>query len=232
MQNYDIFLVDADNTLLDFHKSSVLAICGAFESLGLECPDEYLQKYSVFNESLWQRLERKELTREELMKNRFIWFLQELGLTQIDGAEFNQKYIEALSTRPVFIDGAEEFMQKLREKGRLYIVTNGTEYIQKSRFDILDLWNKVDGVFISQTAGADKPDKKFTDYVLARIKDFSIDRAVWIGDSLSADIRAANDANIASIGYNPEKTMLAENAPTPTYIAENFQKILSILGIN
>ena len=47
MQNYDIFLVDADNTLLDFHKSSVLAICGAFESLGLECPDEYLQKYGA-----------------------------------------------------------------------------------------------------------------------------------------------------------------------------------------
>lgn len=232
MNNYNIFLVDADNTLLDFHKSSVLAIRGAFERLGVECTDEYLDKYAIFNEGLWQRLERKELTREELMQNRFIWFLKELGLTQIDGALFNQKYIEALSTTPVFIDGAEEFMRKLRENGRLYIVTNGTEYIQKSRFDILNLWNKVDGVFISQTAGADKPDKKFTEYVLARIKDFSINRAIWIGDSLSADIRAANDANIASIWYNPQKTALPKNAPNPTYVVENFEEILAILGIN
>lgn len=232
MLNYDIFLVDADNTLLDFHKSSGLAICGAFESLGIQCSDEYLRKYASFNDSLWLRLERKELTREALMKNRFKWFLEELGLFEIDGEEFNRKYIEALSTRPVFIDGAEEFMKKLRENGRIYIVTNGTEYIQKSRFDILDLWNKVDGVFISQTVGADKPDKRFTDFVLSKIDNFSLERAVWIGDSLSADIKAANDANISSVWYNPEKKALPKNSPVPSFIADNFEKILSILGIN
>ena len=90
----------------------------------------------------------------------------------------------------------------------------------------------MDGVFISQTAGADKPDKKFTDYVLARIKDFSINRAVWIGDSLSADIRAANDANITSIWYNPQKTPLPTNEAKPTYVVGDFEEILSILGIN
>ena len=82
MKKYDVFLVDADNTLLDFHKSAMLAIRDTFEHFGVECKEEYLKKYEIFNESLWQKLERKELTREELMNNRFSWFFQEIGLTR------------------------------------------------------------------------------------------------------------------------------------------------------
>ena len=120
----------------------------------------------------------------------------------------------------------------MRENGRIYIVTNGTESIQKRRFDILNLWDKVDGVFISQAVGADKPDIKFTERVIAQIKDFNSARAIWIGDSLSADIKGANLANIHSIWYNPQKISLKENDPKPTYIADGFEKILSILQIN
>ena len=232
MKKYDIFLVDADNTLLDFHKSAILAIRDTFELLGVECKEEYLKKYEVFNERLWRRLERKELSRDVLMNNRFTWFFQELGLTELDGKKFNEKYIITLSNRPTYFDGAEEFLKILRENGRVYIVTNGTEYIQKTRFDILGLWDKVDDVFISQSVGADKPDILFTNRVIVKIENFDNVRAVWIGDSLSADIKAANDSNIDSIWYNPQKTALQSDAAKPTYVAENFKKILSILQIN
>ena len=232
MKKYDIFLVDADNTLLDFHKSAMLAIRDTFEMFGVDCKKEYLDKYESFNEKLWQRLEKKELTREALMNNRFSWFFEEIGLTELDGNEFNEKYIQTLSNRPTYFDGAEKFLKALRENGRVYIVTNGTESIQKRRFDILNLWDKVDGVFISQAVGADKPDIKFTERVIAQIKDFNSARAIWIGDSLSADIKGANLANIHSIWYNPQKISLKENDPKPTYIVDGFEKILSILQIN
>ncbi len=232
MKKYDVFLVDADNTLLDFHKSAMLAIRDTFEHFGVECKEEYLKKYEIFNESLWQKLERKELTREELMNNRFSWFFQEIGLTELEGDKFNEKYIVTLSNRPTYFDGAEEFLKILRENGRVYIVTNGTEHIQKARFDILGLWDKVEGVFISQAVGADKPDVLFTERVIAQIENFKRDCAVWIGDSLSADIQAANDAGIDSIWYNPQKIALKSNSANPTYIAEDFKKILSILQIN
>ncbi len=232
MKKYDIFLVDADNTLLDFHKSAMLALRDTFELFGVSCKDEYLQKYQAFNDILWAKLEQKELTREELMNNRFTWFFKELGFVDLDGNKFNERYLSTLSNRPTYFDGAEEFIKTLRENGRVYIVTNGTESIQKTRFDILGLWDKVDGVFISQAVGADKPDAKFTEQVIAQIKDFDKNRAVWIGDSLSADIKAANDADIDSIWYNPQKTELQNEDPKPEYIAEGYEKILSILQIN
>lgn len=228
----DIFLVDADNTLLDFHASSFLAIQEALESFSVAWKEEYAEIFTRLNDSLWEKLERKELTRETLVKMRFPLYLKELGLTQIDGDEFNKKYLHLLSTKPLYIAGAEDFLKVLKKNGRVYIVTNGTEWIQKSRFSILGIANWVDGVFVSDSIGADKPDPKYTRYVLEHIDDFERDKAVWIGDSLSADIQAASDANIESIWYNPQGKSLKQNSARPTTIGRDFTEILSILGIN
>ena len=228
----DIFLVDADNTLLDFHASSFLAIKETLASFSIEWQEEYAKIFTRLNDSLWEMLERKEITREKLIKIRFPLYLKELGLSKIDGEEFNEKYLHLLSTRPLYIPGAEEFLKMLKKYGRVYIVTNGTEWIQKSRFSILGIEKLVDGIFVSDTIGADKPDPKYTKYVLNAIDDFHLSRAVWIGDSLSADIQAAVDANIESIWYNQTDKKLKEGGIKPTAIGRSFSEILSILGIN
>ena len=224
----DIFLVDADDTLLDFHGVSETALKEAFVSSKLTWKEEYLQEYKRINDGLWQALERKELSRTELMDRRFHIYLSALGLGEADADSFNREYIRILSTRPVYIDGAEDFLKALKEKGKVYIVTNGTAEIQKSRFTIGKLYEKTDGVFVSQEAGYDKPDRRYTDYVIERIPHFKKERAVWIGDSLTADVKAAQDAGITSIWYNPHKK--AGNGKIfADYQAENYQEILDIL---
>ena len=223
----NIFLVDADDTLLDFHGVSEIALKEAFLLSDIEWKEEYLTKYRQINEGLWQALERKELSRAELMDRRFHIYLAHLGFEKVDATAFNERYIRILSTRPVYIEGAEEFLSALRELGRVYIVTNGTADIQRSRFSICKLYEKADGVFISQEAGYDKPDKRYTDYVVSRIEGFDKERAVWIGDSLSADIQAANDAGITSIWFNPHKK--DRKGYIPDYEGGNYQKILDIL---
>ena len=192
----DIFLVDADDTILDFHGVATKAVKIAFERCNIPWKEEYQREYKTFNDGLWQALERKELTRDELMDKRFHYFLAHLKIDDADGDYFNQCYLDYLSTNPVFFDGAENFLRRLNEMGRVFIVTNGTEWIQKSRFNIIDLWSKAESVFISQQVGYDKPAKEYTDYVMEHIEDFDKSRAVWIGDSLSADIKAANEAKI------------------------------------
>ena len=224
----EIFLVDADYTLLDFHASSALALNHAFEKSGIPYKEEYLTQFSTFNAQLWQRLERKELTRSQLMANRFPMFLQLLNITSVSGEEFNQTFLHYLSTTPIYMDGAKDFLYTLNKHGRVYIVTNGTEWIQKSRFDIAKLWGYAQDVFISDCIGCDKPGKAYTDYVIRHIPNFSKERAIWIGDSLSADIQAANDAEIESIWFNPKKKEL-KGEITPTYQAHSFAEIVDIL---
>lgn len=227
----DIFLVDADGTLLDFEASSLAALKAAFRHFSIEWQEEFADRYFRFNDSLWEKLERKELTRERLHATRFPLFLELLGFTHISGEEFNEIYLQNLSTLPVYFEGAEAFLEKLNQAGRVYIVTNGTAWIQASRFSICGLPKYVKDVFVSEDAGADKPDPKYTAYVEARIPDFDGERAVWIGDSLSADIKAANDRGITAVWYNPKKKPQKAGIHVD-FSAENFAEILDFLQIS
>lgn len=74
MKKYDIFLVDADNTVLDFHASSRAALKAAFESFGKAWTEEYAKKFSVFNDSLWERLERRSSRGKSFSASVFLCF--------------------------------------------------------------------------------------------------------------------------------------------------------------
>ena len=224
----NIFLVDADDTILDFHGASAKAIRYAFSIFNIPWQDEFARVYKRVNDALWESLERRELTREKLIEIRFPLYLKELGVEGVDGDKFNEIYLHYLATNPIYVEGAEEFLKKLGKIGRVYIVTNGTQKIQKSRFEISGLNALVQDVFVSQAIGYDKPAKQYTDYVLSHIPNFTKENAVWIGDSLSADIKAANAANITSIWFNPNKKVLNGQA-NPDFIVDNFKKIFDIL---
>lgn len=224
----DIFLVDADDTVFDFHGASEKALKIAFHDCNIVWKEEYLEKFRRINAGLWEALERRELTRGELMERRFPLYLKHLGLQNADVKAFNEKFLHALANNPIYIDGAKNFLTELNKRGRVFIVTNGTEWIQKSRFEIANLYAYAENTFISDTIGVNKPAKGYTDYVIANIDGFSKDRAVWIGDSLSADIKAANDANITSIWFNPKgKSILGEIMPD--YVVKTFDEALKIL---
>lgn len=222
-----IFLVDADDTILDFHGVSALALRASFSALNIPWQDWYLSEYKRINNELWQALERRALTRSDLMSKRFHWYLAEIGLTEVDGDAFNKEYLHYLSTNPVYFDGAEDFLRTLNAVGRVYIVTNGTYTIQKSRFDISKLWDYAEEVFISEKIGCDKPGKGYSDYVVAHIPNFDKKNCYWIGDSLSADIKAANDLGVTSIWFNPQNKSLNCDI-VPDYNVQNYDEILKI----
>ncbi len=224
----NIFLVDADDTVIDFHGASAQALRVAFEESGISWEERFSIEFKKINDGLWEALERKELTRTELIERRFPFYLKHLNINDVDGNEFNKKYLQYLATHPIYVTGAENFLTELRKMGRVFIVTNGTEWIQKSRFRIAKLYDYAEEAFISDSIGYDKPSKGYTDYVLSHIKDFEREKAVWIGDSLSADIKAANEAGITSIWYNPTQKV-ATNKAKPDYTVDNFEKILKIL---
>ena len=67
-----VILWDIDGTLLNFGMSEKYAIRKCFSTYGLgECTDEMLARYSAINRKYWERLERLELTREQVLVGRF-----------------------------------------------------------------------------------------------------------------------------------------------------------------
>ena len=67
-----VVLWDIDNTLLDFIAAERAAIRKCFSIFDMgECTDEMLAAYSAVNVRWWERLERGERTKPEILLGRF-----------------------------------------------------------------------------------------------------------------------------------------------------------------
>ena len=90
---------------------------------------------------------------------------------------------------------------------RLYIVTNAVASVQRSRLEGSAIASYISGAFISEEAGASKPSAAYFDYVFSHIDGITRDNCLLVGDSLSSDIRGANNAGIPCCWYNPKRRL-------------------------
>lgn len=220
----DIFLLDADETILDFSRSEREAAARVFARHGVSPTKEVLGRYHEINDSLWKALERGEITREKLLVKRFALLFEELGVNaDVEGV--SEEYFSELSACGYLLDGAEVFLNQLSARGRIYIVTNGSAIVQKRRLADTGADAFADGVFISQEIGVYKPSPEYARYVEEHIPDYARERAVWIGDSLTSDMKCAESAGIDFILYAPQGA--TERCAHP--VARSYDELLSVL---
>ncbi len=205
MKKYDVLLFDIDGTIFDFNKSESESIGKLMEYYGIPVTDENRTKYHLINQVWWERLERGEYTREEILRNRFTEFFGGFGIN-IDGAESDSIYRSFLSEGCDLIEGAAEALTYLKDSGRykMYIVTNGVAKTQYRRIEKSGLDKWFDGIFISEEVGSQKPQPEFFDHCLEKMGRCDRENMLIIGDSLTSDIKGGNNAGIDTLWYNPE----------------------------
>lgn len=199
-------LWDIDGTLLDFQKSESYAIKKCFEIFNLgECTDEMIKRYSQINRKYWERLERGEITKPQVLRERFEEFFASEGILfdRIDA--FNDEYQVRLGDKVFFCDNALETVKALVGKVRQYAVTNGTLVAQSRKLTLSGLSDIFDGAFISDKIGFEKPSAEFFDCVRENIGGFEKDGVMIVGDSLTSDIQGGNNAGIICCWYNPNR---------------------------
>lgn len=202
MKKYTTLLFDADGTLMDFKKTEAQALDQTFRKYGVHPTKEILDLYADINHGLWKDFEHGLIDKDTLVTSRFRLLFLELGL-DIDGMAFESDYQPALGRGAFLIDGAYELCRALKPDFRLYIVTNGVSSTQYSRLSASGLDRLMDDVFVSEDAGAQKPQKDFFDYIAARIPGYNPGEALVIGDSLTSDIQGGINAGIDTCWYNP-----------------------------
>ena len=84
MKKYDVLLFDVDGTLLDFDRAEEMGIEGLLEHYGVPVTAENKEKYHHLNKSYWERLERGEITRDQVLSLRFEEFFGDFGIS-VDG---------------------------------------------------------------------------------------------------------------------------------------------------
>lgn len=200
----EFLLLDLDDTILDFHKAERLAIAKTIRQFGVEPTEEVLARYHVINKWHWEQLELGKLTRDEVLENRFGALFTELGV-EADKTACARAYEKNLSIGHYFLPGAEEAVDGLSRKYRLFLVSNGTASVQKGRMTSANLYRFFEKVFVSQEIGHNKPSKAYFDACFAQIPDFDPEKAIIVGDSLSSDIKGGINAGIRTCWVNPDK---------------------------
>ncbi len=197
-------LWDIDGTLLDFLQSEAHGIRTCFSLFNLgTCTDEMLARYSAINRSWWEKLERGEHTKQEILEGRFREFFESEGLPTDCVAEFNTSYQIHLGDRAFFFEGARETVSTLKKRGiAQYAVTNGTAIAQDRKLKLSELDQLLDGIFISERVGFEKPDPRFFDVVFSKIP-FERAETVIIGDSLTGDMQGGINAGLTHWWFNP-----------------------------
>lgn len=199
----EFLFLDLDDTILDFHKAERIAVGKTIRSFGVEPTEAVLARYHLINKAHWEKLERGEITRAEVLVNRFAVLFEELGVS-VDPAACAKTYERNLSVGHYFLPGAEETVKALHGKYRMFLASNGTAAVQHGRLTSAGLYPYFEQVFISQKIGYNKPSKSYFDACFERIPGFDPARAIMVGDSLTSDILGGKNAGLPTVWVNPE----------------------------
>ena len=224
---YQFLLFDADGTLLDFHKSESEAVRETMALGGIEPTDGKIKLYSEINDGLWKKLERGEIEKKVLLYHRFELLFEALGV-EGDAKKMASDYMNLLSTKGYVLDGAEQMLKALYGKVKMYIVTNGVEFIQRGRYARCGIDKYFDEIFISDAIGCEKPSVKYFEYVAERIEGFDKARALIVGDSLTSDMRGGLNFGIDTCWYAPHGKACPEDMKL-THVARSFAEVEKII---
>lgn len=192
---------DLDDTILDFNKAERTAIKKTFKSYSIKTNKNILDLYSKINLNEWKRLEKKELTHEQVKVHRFEVFLKEIN-KNFNATEMTKNYEKNLAKEHFVIRGALSVIKSIYKDYRLFIVSNGLIDVQSERIKSAKIKKYFERIFVSQDIGFNKPEKEFFESCFNQIEGFNREEAVIIGDSLSSDIAGGKNVKIKTLWYN------------------------------
>ncbi len=234
-------LWDVDGTLLNFKAAEKAAIRTLFAEYGFgDCTDAMLATYAEINDAYWKKLERGEMEKPQILVRRFEDFFSVIGVDPGLSAGFNKKYQLALGDTIVFCDEADQIVADLKGRIPQYGASNGTLAAQTKKLERSGLDQLLDGAFISDRIGFEKPDARFFIPVFERLEadvpGIRKDEILIVGDSLTSDIQGGVNAGIRTCWYHPEVAAGAavdETAERPCidYEIRDLHEIYDILDL-
>lgn len=224
-------LWDIDNTLLDFDMAEKASMISGLQRLGIDkISEDSLEDYKKINDKYWKKLEKCEITRKEVLLGRFEEFFDKKDIVydQSTVESFNDNFQKDLGMNVAFHKNAKNVLEKLKKDYKQYAITNGTKIAQEAKIKNSGLDKILDGVFISEDLAVDKPNKEFFDIVLDQVGSKTPREYIVIGDSLTSDIKGANNAGIKCIWFNP-KHKINDKDIRIDYSIHDLAKVIDIL---
>lgn len=196
----NIFLLDVDDTLLDFQRAEREQVIATLAEHGIAADESTADLFHIINDSLWKKLERGEITRDKLVVERFEILLEKLG-AKGNAKSLSRSFFEGMPRRAYAMAGAEAFLRTLGSYASAGLAPFFTD------------------IFISDEIGFNKPSAGYVNHVLSHIPDFVRERAVYVGDSLTSDMVCAASMGVDFILFRAQRPADYRGMFADTYAA-------------
>ena len=206
---------DLDRTLWDFEYNShetLLELCTTYNlrKRGITDYEEFIKKYKIHNEQLWDLYRVDKIYQKDLRRERFQRALADYNIIDpILAEKIGEDYISVCPKKNKLFPHTIEVLEYLSEKYSLHIITNGFEKVQHIKLKYSNLEKYFDKIITSEQVGVKKPNPKIFNFALSQAKTTEKE-SIYIGDDLEVDIIGCQNCEIKGVYFNPEKILHSE----------------------
>ncbi len=229
IDNYDAMFLDADETLFDYAAAERAAFMLCMRSFGLPEDEASYALYRKHNADVWSELEQGSIDPETLKVERFRRLLDALGRNGVPLRELSACYLDMLSRQAQLLPGAENAVRMLARHRPLALITNGLSLVQRRRFAATPCIALFRHVVISEEVGIAKPDPAIFASALHALR-VAPERVLYVGDSVSSDMRAAANAGMDFCWINAANAALPEDGQA-RFIVRSITDLPALLGV-
>lgn len=238
-QNWPISTVwlDLDDTLIDFHANSTIALHLLYTRFGLSqwfsSPELWIETYQHHNHALWALYNNAQISRDELRQQRFTLPFIQAGMDsqQADGIwqQLDKTYLDFLAAQRTLVPGALELLKTLRSKNvKIAIISNGFKEVQYRKIKSAGLESYIDLVVLSDDIDINKPDIRLFNHAMKQAGDSNPQHHLLIGDNPATDIAGALNAGWHAILFNPASNASFQNSGQ-FFTSNSLKSLCSIL---
>ncbi len=128
-------------------------------------------------------------------------------------------FVETQYEMEVPMESAIETLEALRSQGYLLAIASNATPAYDTTLQKLGLAEKVDAIFLSDVVGYAKPDPRFFQFILERMK-VSPDKATHVGNSYWHDVIGARRAGILPIYFDRQNILPTADCPYITRLQD------------
>ena len=194
---------DLDDTLVNSKKAEYNAICefkNTYDEFKGINNDEFAKSWHKVTTDVYELYHSGKISFEELRMKRMQGLFNTYGVN-LEDEEAKEKfkdYHKIYEKNWLLFDDAIDTLDKLKNKYKLAIVSNGDGEQQRRKIDYTGLKEYFPEIIISSEVGVSKPDKKIFEITCEKM-NITPEECIMVGDKYSTDVEGGLNAGLTAV---------------------------------